>query len=95
VGGGAGDVAAARGAQRAGAGGSAFQAAEPSECGSVRIGLGGDAAPAENGNPLARGVTAQALRSDFVRALYFFALVFEVAYQAPAPDAQEPDLSNA
>ena len=95
LGGGAGDVAAAGGAQCAGAGWPAFEASEPAEGGGVRIRFGRDGAAAENRGALGRGMAASAFGADFKGGMPLFALVLEFAHQTAPADAEQEDLPYA
>jgi hypothetical protein len=57
----------------------------------MRIWLGGQGAPAGDANPFRRRMASQAFRSDFVGALWFLPLVFEVADDAPAAHVEKDD----
>ena len=83
------DIAAARTAECLCPRRAALQPAETSERGSVWIRGGFYQAPAEHLDAFGRGVAAGAFGADLIGALHFLAMVFEVAHQAAAADAEE------
>src|SRR5215203_2174220 len=84
-----GDGAASAGAERRGAGRSAFEPAEAAECGGVRIGLVGDGAPVQDFDTFGRGLAARAGRADEVGVFGLDALFEEIADQAATADGEE------
>ena len=95
MGGGARDLASSCRAEGAGAGWPALEATEPPESRRMRIGRGDYGPPADDGNAFGRGVTAQTLGADLIRAVGLFAFVFEIADQAAPPDAEQQNLRVA
>ena len=83
------DVAAPRAAECLCPCRSALQPAETSQRGSVWIRGGLHQAAAEHLDAFRRGVAAGAFGADLIGALQFLAVVFEVANQAAAADAEQ------
>src|SRR5215207_9883678 len=87
--GGFGDGAAAAGAERCGAGRSAFASAEGAERGGVRIGLVRDGAAVQDFDALGGGMAAPAGRSDEVGASGSTRSSRKIADETAAADGEE------
>ena len=61
----------------------------------MRVGFGGNTATAQDGDSFAGRVAPRTLGADLIRALWFFALVFEIADQAAAAHPQEEQFLSA
>src|SRR5688572_27546240 len=81
--------------QRDGAGGPAFQAAQPAERSRMRIGGGCVPVLREHGDSLGRSVTAGAGHADRLDALRLVALIDLFADEATAADGEDRVLPHA
>jgi hypothetical protein len=93
--GGDGDLASPCGAERTRACRAAFDASEAPESGGMRVRRAGHGAAPQHCEALRRRVTERAFGTDFIGPRGFFAIVFEVADQTAATDADENSAGNA